>query len=82
MSLSSPRVRNHAGEDNQSIVTTRMRLRLLRNSDKAEKEFAALAAQNYIRMPACLEVQMDLESLLGACRKLADGSYFCFLEFP
>ena len=42
--------------------------------------FAALAAQNYNRIPVSLEVLADLETPLSAYRKLAEGAYSYFFE--
>ena len=44
------------------------------------QEFAALAAQNYNRIPVSLEVLADLETPLSAYRKLAEGPYSYFFE--
>ena len=39
------------------------------------QDFAALAAQNYNRIPVSREVLADLETPLSAYRKLAEGAY-------
>jgi anthranilate synthase component 1 len=45
-----------------------------------QQEFAALAAQNYNRIPVSREVLADLETPLSAYRKLAEGPYSYFFE--
>ena len=44
------------------------------------QDFAALAAQNYNRIPVSLEVLADLETPISAYRKLAEGPYSYFFE--
>ncbi|MFV0476834.1 MAG: anthranilate synthase component I [Parahaliea sp.] len=44
------------------------------------EEFAALAAQNYNRIPVSTEVLADLETPVSAYRKLAEGPYSYFFE--
>ena len=44
------------------------------------QDFAALAAQNYNRIPVSREVLADLETPLTAYRKLAEGPYSYFFE--
>ena len=44
------------------------------------QDFAALAAQNYNRIPVSREVLADLETPLSAYRKLAEGAYSYFFE--
>lgn len=44
------------------------------------QEFAALAAQNYNRIPLSLEVLADFDTPLSAYRKLADGPYSYLFE--
>ncbi len=44
------------------------------------QEFAALAAQNYNRIPVSLEVLADLDTPISAYRKLAEGPYSFFFE--
>ncbi len=44
------------------------------------QEFAALAAQDYNRIPVSLEVLADLETPVSAYRKLAEGPYSYFFE--
>lgn len=43
-------------------------------------EFAALAAQNYNRIPVSIEVLADLETPISVYRKLAEGPYSYFFE--
>ena len=45
-----------------------------------QQDFAALAAQNYNRIPVSREVLADLETPLSAYRKLAEGPYSFFFE--
>jgi anthranilate synthase component 1 len=45
-----------------------------------QQDFAALAAQEYNRIPVSREVLADLETPLSAYRKLAEGSYSFFFE--
>jgi anthranilate synthase component 1 len=45
-----------------------------------QQDFAALAAQDYNRIPVSLEVLADLETPLSAYRKLAEGPYSYFFE--
>ena len=42
------------------------------------QDFAALAAQDYNRIPVSLEVLADLETPISAYRKLAEGPYSFF----
>ena len=44
------------------------------------QDFAALAAQDYNRIPVSLEVLADLETPISAYRKLAEGPYSYFFE--
>ncbi len=44
------------------------------------QDFAALAAQNYNRIPVSREVLADLETPISAYRKLAEGPYSYFFE--
>lgn len=44
------------------------------------QDFAALAAQDYNRIPVSLEVLADLETPISAYRKLAEGPYSFFFE--
>ena len=44
------------------------------------QDFAALAAQNYNRIPVSLEVLADLETPISVYRKLAEGPYSYFFE--
>ncbi|MEH6591062.1 MAG: anthranilate synthase component I [Halioglobus sp.] len=44
------------------------------------QDFAALAAQNYNRIPVSTEVLADLETPISAYRKLAEGPYSYFFE--
>ncbi|MEH6587200.1 MAG: anthranilate synthase component I [Halioglobus sp.] len=44
------------------------------------QDFAALAAQDYNRIPVSLEVLADLETPITAYRKLAEGPYSFFFE--
>ena len=44
------------------------------------QQFAALAAQDYNRIPVSLEVLADLETPLSAYRKIAEGPYSYFFE--
>jgi anthranilate synthase component 1 len=44
------------------------------------QDFAALAAQDYNRIPISLEVLADLETPISAYRKLAEGPYSFFFE--
>ena len=44
------------------------------------QDFAALAAQDYNRIPVSIEVLADLETPISAYRKLAEGSYSFFFE--
>jgi anthranilate synthase component 1 len=44
------------------------------------EDFAALAAQNYNRIPVSTEVLADLETPVSAYRKLAEGPYSYFFE--
>ncbi len=44
------------------------------------QDFAALAAQNYNRIPVSQEVLADLETPITAYRKLAEGPYSYFFE--
>jgi anthranilate synthase component 1 len=44
------------------------------------QDFAALAAQDYNRIPVSLEVLADLETPVSAYRKLAEGPYSFFFE--
>ncbi len=44
------------------------------------EQFAALAAQNYSRIPVSCEVLADFETLLSAYNKLASGPYSYLLE--
>ena len=44
------------------------------------QDFAALAAQDYNRIPVSLEVLADLETPVSAYRKLAEGPYSYFFE--
>jgi anthranilate synthase component 1 len=44
------------------------------------QDFAALAAQDYNRIPVSMEVLADLETPITAYRKLAEGSYSYFFE--
>lgn len=45
-----------------------------------QQDFAALAAQDYNRIPVSREVLADLETPLSAYRKLAEGAYSYFFE--
>ncbi|MDG2045603.1 MAG: anthranilate synthase component I [Halioglobus sp.] len=45
-----------------------------------QQDFAALAAQNYNRIPVSREALADLETPLSAYRKLAEGPYSYFFE--
>ncbi len=45
-----------------------------------QQDFAALAAQDYNRIPVSREVLADLETPLSAYRKLAEGPYSFFFE--
>jgi anthranilate synthase component 1 len=45
-----------------------------------QQDFAALAAQNFNRIPVSREVLADLETPLSAYRKLAEGPYSYFFE--
>lgn len=45
-----------------------------------QQDFAALAAQDYNRIPVSTEVLADLETPLSAYLKLAEGAYSFFLE--
>jgi len=45
-----------------------------------QQDFAALAAQDYNRIPVSREVLADLETPLSAYRKLAEGPYSYFFE--
>ena len=45
-----------------------------------QQDFAALAAQDYNRIPVSIEVLADLETPLSAYLKLAKGAYSFFLE--
>ena len=45
-----------------------------------EQDFAALAAQDYNRIPVSREVLADLETPISVYRKLAEGSYSYFFE--
>jgi anthranilate synthase component 1 len=45
-----------------------------------QQDFAALAAQEYNRIPVSREVLADLETPLSAYRKLAEGPYSYFFE--
>jgi anthranilate synthase component 1 len=44
------------------------------------QDFAALAAQDYNRIPVSIEVLADLETPLSSYRKLAEGPYSYFFE--
>ncbi|KZX58409.1 anthranilate synthase [Halioglobus sp. HI00S01] len=44
------------------------------------QDFAALAAQDYNRIPVSIEVLADLETPISAYRKLAEGPYSFFFE--
>ena len=44
------------------------------------QEFAALAAQDYNRIPVSREVLADLETPISTYRKLAEGPYSYFFE--
>ena len=44
------------------------------------QEFAALAAQEYNRIPVSTEVLADLETPISSYRKLAEGAYSYFFE--
>ena len=44
------------------------------------QDFAALAAQDYNRIPVSREVLADLETPISAYRKLAEGPYSYFFE--
>lgn len=44
------------------------------------QDFAALAAQDYNRIPVSVEVLADLETPISAYRKLAEGPYSFFFE--
>jgi anthranilate synthase component 1 len=44
------------------------------------QDFAALAAQDFNRIPVSLEVLADLETPISAYRKLAEGPYSIFFE--
>ena len=45
-----------------------------------QQDFAALAAQDYNRIPVSREVLADLETPISAYRKLAEGPYSYFFE--
>ena len=45
-----------------------------------KQDFAALAAQDYNRIPVSREVLADLETPLSAYRKLAEGPYSYLFE--
>ena len=45
-----------------------------------QQDFAALAAQNYNRIPVSQEVLADLETPISVYRKLAEGPYSYFFE--
>ena len=45
-----------------------------------QQDFAALAAQDYNRIPVSREALADLETPLSAYRKLAEGPYSYFFE--
>ena len=44
------------------------------------QDFAALAAQDYNRIPVSTEVLADLETPISTYRKLAEGAYSYFFE--
>ena len=44
------------------------------------EDFAALAAQDYNRIPVSIEVLADLETPISSYRKLAEGPYSYFFE--
>src|SRR5210317_801018 len=44
------------------------------------EDFAALAAQDYNRIPVSIEVLADLETPISAYRKVAEGPYSYFFE--